>query len=114
MLGKAVPIIIRLENKSAEPLELYLRGREATCDIVVTANDGHVVWRRLEGEVVPAIIQLAVLAPGEIVEVRDIWDQRDNSGLPAQPGSYTIRGSVLTDGSATLESPAIPLRITRK
>jgi hypothetical protein len=114
LLGEPVPITIRLENKREEPLELYLRGREATCDIVVTANDGRVVWRRLEGEIVPAIIRLEVLAPGEIVELRDSWDQRDKGGKPAGPGSYTIRGTVLTDGSSTLESPAITLRLRPK
>ena len=113
-VGSAIPITLRIENKSAEPLELYLRGREATYDFIATASDGELVWRRLEHEIVPAILRVDVLEPGQVVEFRDSWDQRDNAGDPVAPGSYTIRGSVLTDGSATLEAPAIPLRITRK
>jgi hypothetical protein len=112
--GEAIPISMRIENKSAETLELYLRGREPTYDFIVTARDGDVVWRRLEGEVVPAILRVEVLEPAQILYFRENWDQRDNAGELVPPGSYTIQGTVLTDGSSTLESPAVPLRIDRK
>lgn len=112
--GKPVQIFIRVQNKSAEPLTLYLRGREATYDFVVTARDGGTVWRRLEGEIVPAILRLEVLGPGQTLEFGGVWPQRDNGGELVAPGSYTIRGTVLSDGSAKLESPAISLRITRR
>lgn len=112
--GTAIPITLHIENKNAEPLELYLRGREPTYDLIVTARDGDVVWRRLEKEVVPAILRLELLEPGQILYFRDSWNQRDNAGEPVPPGSYTVRGTVLTDGSSTLESPAVPIRIGRK
>lgn len=112
--GATISITIRIENKSGKPLELYLRGREPTYDFIVTARDGDVVWRRLEGEVVPAILRVEVLEPGQILYFRDSWDQRDNVGELVPPGSYTMQGTVLTDGSSKLESPAIPLRIDRK
>lgn len=113
-VGTAIPIIMRIENKSDAPLELYLRGRKATYDFLVTASGGDVVWRRLEGEVVQAILRLEVLGPGQILEFRDSWDQRDNAGELVAPGAYTIRGTVLSDGSSTLESAAVALRIDRK
>ena len=112
--GRSIPITMRIENRSVEPLELYLLGREATYDFTVTASNGDPVWRRLEDEIVPAILRVEVLEPGQVLEFRDSWDQRDNAGEPVAPGSYTIRGTVLTDGSATIESPAIPVRITGK
>ncbi len=112
--GTAIPIAVRIENKSAEPLELYLRGREIAYDVLVTAPGGDVVWRRLEGEVVQAILRLEVLGPGQALEFRDSWDQRDNAGELVAPGVYTIRGAVLSDGSSTLESAAVALRIDRK
>lgn len=113
-VGEMIPITICVENKTAETLELYLLGREPTYDFIVNARDGDVVWRRLEGEVVQAIVRFQVLAPGEALEFTDRWNQRDNSGEPVAPGSYTIRGVVLSDGSSTLESPPVSLRISRK
>lgn len=113
-VGSAIPITLRIENKSAEPLELYLLGREPTYDFIVTASDGDLVWRRLEGEIVPAILRVDVLDPGQVLEFHDSWDQRDNAGEMVNPGSYLLRGTVVTDGSSKLDSPAIPLWITKK
>jgi hypothetical protein len=112
--GAAIPLTMRVENKSGEPLELYLRGREITYDLIVAVNDGAIIWRRLEGQIVQAILRLEVLAPGQVLEFRDSWDQRDNAGNLVAPGLYTVRGTVLSDGSLTLESSAVPLRIDRK
>jgi len=112
--GSFVPFRMRIENTSAEPVELYLRGREITCDFVVRGPGGAIVWRRLEGDVTLAILRLEVLRSGQAIEVGDSWDQRDNSGELVQPGAYSVTGSVLTDGSARLESDAVAFRIERK
>ena len=112
--GAAIPITMRVENRSNEPLELYLRGREPTCDFIVTSSDGDVVWRRLEGQIIQAILRFEVLAPGQVLEFRDTWDQKDNAGKRVAPGVYVVRGAVLAEGSSTLDSPAVPLWIKRK
>ena len=112
--GAAIPIIMRVENTSGEPLELYLHGREATYDFIVTSADGDIVWRRLEGEILQAILRVEVLAPGQELEFRHSWNQRDNSGKRIAPGSYVIRGILLGEGSSMLKSPAVPFRINRK
>jgi len=112
--GATIPISMRIENTSSEPLELYLHGREATYDFIVTSSDGDIVWRRLEGQVVQAILRVDVLAPGQVLELRDSWNQRDNAGKRVAPGSYLVRGILLGEGSSTLESPAVPVRIKRK
>lgn len=109
--GSVIPIMMRMENTSAKPVELYLRGREMTCDYVVRAPGGDIVWRRLEGEVIPAILRLEVLLPAQPIAFRDSWDQVCDSGDLAAPGVYSVTGAVLTDGSSTLESAAVPLRI---
>jgi hypothetical protein len=113
-LGTAVAISMRIENKSAEPLELYLRGREPVYDFLVSTIAGDVVWRRLEGEVAQAILRLELIEAGQVLEFRDSWDQRDNAGQLVSPGAYTIRGIVLSDRSSTLESAPVELRIERK
>lgn len=114
LAGNAIPITLRIENKSAETVELYLHGREPVYDFVVSTIGGEVIWRRLEGEVVQAILRLELLEPGQILEFRDNWDQTDNAGETVPPGDYTVRGTVLSDGSQTLESAAVALRIDRK
>lgn len=102
--GSPVPIRIRVKNETAAPLDLYLRGRDVTFDIVVTDSAGDTIWRRLGDEPVQAILQLRTLAPGEALELSHEWDQRSQRGSPVPPGRYTVRGSVLTDGSSTLDS----------
>jgi hypothetical protein len=112
--GQAVPIVIRVENTGERPMDLYLRGRTIAFDIFITRSDGQVVWQRLRDEIIPAIIQLKVLRPGEVLELKDEWRQRSNNGEPVGPGSYGVRGTVLTDGPAALETPPASLRIVAR
>ena len=113
-VGSTIPVAMRLENASAQPVELYLRGREITFDFLVADARGEIVWRRLEGEIILAILRLEVLVPGQAIEFGDTWDQRDNFGQPVAPGDYSVRGEVLTDGSSTLESASVTFRIDPK
>lgn len=110
--GTPVPITIRVKNETAAPLDLYLRGRDVTFDIMVADSTGDVVWRKLEAEVTQAILQLKTLAPGEVMELSHTWDQQSQRGSPVPPGRYTIHGSVLTDGRTTLDPPSAALEIT--
>jgi hypothetical protein len=99
--GAPVPIAIRIGNTTARRIELHLQGRTLVFDLVVSRGDA-VVWRRLEGESVTAILQLRVLAPGEVLELKDTWQQKDGAGRPVGPGQYSVTGMVLTD--------ALPIR----
>lgn len=108
--GRLVPIRLRVQNRTREPVDLYLRGRTPTFDVVVARKGGEVVWRRLENEIVPAILQLRTLGPAERLELEAVWDQRTSSGRPAEPGEYTARGLLLTEGEP-MEAPAEGFRI---
>lgn len=110
--GAVVPIKLRVTNETSAPLDLYLRGREITFDIAITDSTGDAVWRKLEGEVIPAILQLRTVGPGEVLELTHAWDQRSQRGNQVPPGRYTVRGSILTDGRSTLESEPGTLEIT--
>ncbi len=103
-------ITIRLTNPTDRTLELALRGREIVFDLIVSREDGVVVWRRLEGEVVPAILRLEQLAPGAQLSLEATWDGRDQRGRPLPPGNYLLRGEVLTDG-APLVTPEQRFRV---
>ena len=71
--------------------------------MVVRQASGEVVWRRLENEIIPAIIRLETLAPEQVLELRAEWN-------PARPGSYAVAGVLLTDG-ADLRTDPVTLRV---
>jgi hypothetical protein len=108
--GESVPITLRVSNTGTGSLELSLLGRSPVFDITVSRPDGDVVWRRLEGETLPMILQLRSLASGETLTLRDDWDQRTNRGKAVEPGSYLVRGALFTD-EQPLRTPAASLRI---
>jgi intracellular proteinase inhibitor BsuPI len=107
-----VPITLRARNAGVEPIDLHLRGRDIAFDITVTSETGEIVWRRLKGQMVPAILQIRTLAPGESLELREVWDQQTNAGSPAGPGLYRVQGSFPTDARDPAKTPAVPLRIS--
>jgi hypothetical protein len=108
--GQPVPITLRTENTSGRVVDLYLRGRTIAFDILVTDEVGAVVWRRLEDEIIPGILRIETLDPGEVLEVKDVWDQRGSSGEMIPPGSYRVQGELLTEGEP-LVTPARKLKI---
>jgi hypothetical protein len=108
--GQRIPIQLRVENVSGRALDLYLRGREIAFDVTVSRAQGETVWRRLEGEIIPAIVQVKSLAPRETLELRAEWNQRTNRGQAVGPGLYAVRGALLTE-SGSLETAPVQLRI---
>jgi len=71
--------------------------------VVVRHASGEVVWRRLENEIIPAIIRLETLAPDQVLELGAEWN-------PARPGSYAVAGVLLTDGT-DLHSDPVTLQV---
>jgi hypothetical protein len=100
--GAAVAIVLRVANVSGRDLDLYLRGRTVAFDIVVMDDGGNTVWRRLDGDIIPAIIRLETLRAGNALELRDEWLQVTQHGEPAPAGTYLVRGELLTEGEPLL------------
>jgi hypothetical protein len=103
--GEPIPIMLRITNTGVRPLNLYLTGRSITFDIIVARSDGQVVWRRLEHVTGQQILQVKTLAPGESMELKDVWKQG------VAEGEYTVQGVLPTDG-APLRTAPVRLRIT--
>ena len=103
--GAPIRFTLRLTNRGAAPLDVYLRGRTVTFDVAVADSGGTVVWRRLEGETIPAIALLRTLAPAERLDLTAEWDQRTNAGAPVRPGAYTVRGLLLVEGPPRATAP---------
>ena len=112
--GETVPLMVQLENTGKRPLDLYLRGRPIAFDVVVSDRRGALVWQRLRGAIVPAIVQLRTIEPGTTLELEGTWDQRDDAGKPVAPGEYLLRASVLTDQPLPIESASTMLRIASR
>jgi len=108
--GEPVPIRLRAQNVTQRALDLYLRGRTITFDVVIARASGDVVWRRLEGEIIPAIVHLRPLAPGERLDVETVWDQRTKNGRAVEPGEYVAHGLLLVEGEP-LRTPPTSLKI---
>jgi hypothetical protein len=109
-VGQPVPVTLRISNTSDRPIDLYLQGRPLAFDLIVQRGT-QVVWRRLEGATVSAILQIRTLAPGEALELKETWKSEDSAGRRVDPGDYTVSGSVLTDREPLRTGPA-PLRIS--
>jgi len=105
-----VPITLEVRNVTDRSIDLYLTGRPIAFDLVVTEEDGEVVWRRLEGEVIPMVLRIETLEPGVALEFEETWDQRSNAGEFVPPGTYTVRGKLLTEDEP-LVTPESRLRI---
>ena len=110
-IGEKVPITVRLTNTAGVPVDVHLQGRPVAFDVIISRPDSSLVWRRLEGNFVSAVLQLRTLAPGERLEFEETWSQRSNSGEPVEPGEYFVTGVVPTDPPAKLQTAAVPLRI---
>jgi hypothetical protein len=89
-LGRGVPIALRLTNVSARAVDAHFLGRTIVFDIIVTAANGTVVWRRLGDSAVPSILQVRTLSPGEALEWKDVWQ-------PATAGRFQLQGVLPSD-----------------
>jgi len=111
--GEPVPIKLHVQNQTQRTLDLYLRGRTITFDVVVARLAGEVVWQRLEDEIIPAIVHLRSFAPAERLELETVWDQRTKQRRLVKPGDYTARGLLLVEGDP-LETPLVPFSIVQR
>jgi hypothetical protein len=109
-VGETVTIAFFAQNQTQRVLDLYLRGRSPTFDVVIARPTGEVLWQRLEDEIIPAIVNLRTLAPDERLELRVIWEPRNRDGELLEAGAYSARGLLLTEGEP-LETPPVSFRI---
>ncbi len=105
-----MPVTLRLTNTTDRPITVYLQGRPTAFDIIVKDEAGAVVWRRLEGQTITAILGVRPLDPGTSLSFEDVWPQIDQAGRPAPPGVYSITGALPTEGDP-LVTPATTTRV---
>jgi hypothetical protein len=108
--GATLPLTLRLKNASDQPVEIALGGRPAH-DFVITQANGTAVWRWTHGQVVPQILALITLSPGQELEFTAEWAQHDNAGTPVAAGDYWVRGMVNLGPPGWLETQPTCLRV---
>lgn len=109
--GQPVTVVLRLTNKTERPLTLALQGRPIAFDVVVARGDGTVLWRRLEGQAVPAMLAVRTLAAAESLVLETVWDGRTVGAGIVPPGRYVVTGTLLTDQPEGLVTPPVLLHL---
>lgn len=104
--GEPVPVTLRLTNTSQQPVTAYLMGRPTAFDIEVADQAGQIIWRRLAGQTVPAILGVRTLRPGESLSFEESWPQRDQAGRQVPSGTYAVTGVLPTDTEPIRSRPA--------
>ena|SRR5687768_2852344 len=94
--GARVRFRLVVTNTGHHAIDLYLRGREPTLEVVVARESGEIVWSSLQGVVIPASLQLVTLAARESLDVSAGWDQQVD-GMPIAAGTYLVRASLLAE-----------------
>lgn len=89
-----------VRNVSGRDLELYLRGREPTLDVVIRDAAGGEVWRSLGSGAVVAVLQLRPLAAGDTLTLHASWQPAASA-----TGRHSIEAALLTELTA-LHFPA--------
>lgn len=89
--GMIIPFRVALANPGFSPVTVELSGRPTAFDLLVQTEAGELIWRRLEGVPVEAVLVSRELAPGEVLTFDARWDQRDRQGDPVAPGVYQVR-----------------------
>jgi Periplasmic copper-binding protein (NosD)/Intracellular proteinase inhibitor/Bacterial Ig domain len=94
--GETVAIDYRITNRAAIPVTLHFR---TTCQSFFSVQNSFGVTvfdLGAEAECFTMLTQ-RTWAPNETVTFHFTWDQRGSSGLQVNPGSYDIRGYLVSD-----------------
>jgi hypothetical protein len=106
-----VPLVFTITNTGKVSVTLQLLGRTPTADFQVSDPRGRIIWSRLRGQTLLGALRLFPLDAGKSLSFRQVWNQRTDTGSPAAPGEYLIRGVLLTADPKGLASPTARLRV---
>ena len=100
--GARVPFRLRVRNTGRTAVDLYLRGRVPTAQLVVTDPRGTVVHDSLADEMIPATLLLHTLAPDESLAQTLAWTVEPDAG-----GAYSVTAALLTEDGAIAAPPHV-------
>lgn len=92
--GQRVPVALTLLNDGDEPLSLTFA---SSCQVdLVVESGGTTIWSLMARTLCAQAITSITLQPRQAVVYDLAWDQTRDDGKPPQPGTYTLRGILLT------------------
>lgn len=106
-LGTPVEMTLRVTNPTSETVRAYT-SYPGGYDFAVHSG-GEEIWRWSHDKVFVAMVGQLVLAPGEVREFRETWDQKDNEGQPVPAGAYMAIGFLATH--PRLRTDPVPFQI---
>ena len=82
------PVRLTITVAASETITLHYRTTQRY-DIVITDSADKEVWRWSKDKAFGEVVEEVTLEQNETLTFNESWDQRDNSGQPVAPGSYT-------------------------
>lgn len=112
--GQTVPLILRVRNPTDGLITAYIGGMPGRWhfDAIITTQSGEEVWKMLNHRAVELPLTGHTFGPGEVLEIRDEWNQRDDSGMPVPPRTYTIRAVLSLQEPSAIGTDPKPLVIS--
>ena len=99
-----VPFTLVVENVSDHAIDILLRGRTPTFDVIVSDSSGAVIWQRLEHEIIPAIVHVRRLA------AHDSFALTKACAPNLDAGTYEVWGELLLEDSK-LSSDSVQIAV---
>lgn len=90
LLGEPIPMAFRVTNLSDREVTFVFSSSQLY-DFLVYQH-GKVVWRWSDSKGFLTVITEKKLAPGDVLEFKEVWKQTDTHGNPARPGRYQAFG----------------------
>jgi len=112
-VGESITVTFAVVNLTDRTVQLELGGpAESAFDVMVSSEDGALMWRRHVGPVARPAGRL-VLEPYASRMFATTWDLRDASDRPVPPGTYQITGILEGVNQVTKTAePTVRLTIT--
>jgi hypothetical protein len=95
---------IQVTNPTSHPIRFGVVGNGQAFDLIVSTPDEREIWSRMHGRGIPLNLQYRILAPGEVFEFSDEWEQLNNWGESVSTGTYYVRGVLPSDDTEDLKT----------
>lgn len=96
-VGTRVTLCLSILNPTGTPVALRYPTAK-THDFLVLSNQTE-IWRWSDDKVFALVPVVKVVGPGRSVVYCEFWNQKDRSGRPVGPGTYTVVGLHETEGA---------------
>jgi hypothetical protein len=110
--GEPVSIAMSVTNSGKDPRTLaFASGQQ--CDFVV-AKDGREIWKWSGGKYFTQSLISRTVGPGEVLRLKQLWNQKNIAGERVGPGEYSITGILTLAGGKHPSVGPLSIKIVPK